>query len=173
MLNSSWEANHPILSDVSFCQTGESLKKVITDILIGNLFSIPVAIICLLLVNRAGRKWLYCPMITICGLSILLMLLIDNELSVLILGCLFTSISNNVWIAYKTWSSELFPTTVRSTAIGILNLIGHTGSILGMTIFALLFYKSCTATLIIFSFLGLLSGFAALFLPDTTNVDIS
>ncbi|EDV20803.1 uncharacterized protein TRIADDRAFT_31308 [Trichoplax adhaerens] len=170
--NVSQKAMHDLGFDSFHCQVGENLKKVIMDILFGNLFSIPIAIMCLLLVNRIGRKWLYWPMITFCGFCILLILLIDNELSALILGSLFTSISNNTWIPYKTWSSELFPTKVRSTAIGIFNVIGHTGSILAMITFSLLFHKNCTATLIIFSSLGLLTGLAGLFLPDTTNADI-
>ncbi|EDV20805.1 uncharacterized protein TRIADDRAFT_596, partial [Trichoplax adhaerens] len=165
--NISHNAMHSLHLNSSACQNGEKLKTVIIDILIGNLLSLPVAIGCLLLINRVGRKWLYFPMITICALSILLMVVIDNVYGALILGCVFTSISNNAWIPYKTWSAELFPTKVRSTSTGILNIVGHTGSILGMTTFAVLFNKNCTATLIIFSLLGFLSGFTALFLPDT------
>ncbi|RDD37984.1 Synaptic vesicle glycoprotein 2B [Trichoplax sp. H2] len=168
----SWNATHFMNSTNFDCQSGESLKSVVLNVLIGNLLSIPTAILCFLLINRVGRKALYIVLVSISGLSIIMMLIFDNTQSVMILACIFTSITVNGWTPCKIWTTELFRTEFRSTAAGIVGFIGYFGGILGMIIFSSLFYSNCIATFTIFSSFCLLSAFVALFLPDTTNADI-
>ena len=159
-------------SNYSGCYSDEKIKNVILNLLLGNLLSIPVTILCLLLINRIGRKILYCFMTSVCGLSIFMIWLLDQALSTMILSSIFLSFTTNAWIPCKIWSSELFCTEIRSTAIGILIVMGNFGAILGMIVFVLLFHVNCTATLLLFSLLGLLSVSVTLFLPDTTAIDI-
>ena len=163
---------HHVSSNFSHCTSGEKLYTVAMNILIGNVLSIPIALLCILLINRLGRKWLYCSMASICALCILMILFIDTLLSTKIISIIFLSFTVNVWIPFKIWSSELFCTEIRSTAVGILSVTGHIGSILGIVAFIVLFHVSCTATLILFSMLGFLIAFTTLFLPDTTDADI-
>ncbi|EDV20806.1 uncharacterized protein TRIADDRAFT_60690 [Trichoplax adhaerens] len=172
MYNLSWNTTHSSHNVASDCQSGNNIRTVILNIFLGHLISIPIAILCVLLINRIGRKALYIILASMSGLSILLLLIIDTMQSSMIIACIFTSISTNGWTPCKIWSTELFRTEFRTTALGIASMMGHLGSILGMIIFAALFYISCTATLIILSALGLLTAVAAIFLPDTTNADI-
>ena len=159
-------------TNTSHCYSGDKLSTVIMDLLIGNLLSIPVAIMAILLINRVGRKILYCVMAFICVLCILLILLIDTTLSTMILLSIFMSLTSNAWIPGKIWSTELFSTEIRGTAIGVLNTFGHIGSILSTIMFSALFDVHCALTLGLFAMFGFVSVFVALFLPDTTDTDI-
>ncbi|RDD37973.1 Synaptic vesicle glycoprotein 2C [Trichoplax sp. H2] len=170
--NIPWNTTHLYNGVNSDCKSGDSLKAIILDILIGNLFSLPVTIFCFLLINRVGRKVLYIILTSISGFCILMILLLDNRLSVMIIACIFTAITTNAWIPCKIWTTELFHTKFRSTVVGILFVIGYSGLIVGLILFAKLYYINCIATYTIFASLGLLSIIAALFLPDTSNSDI-
>ncbi|RDD37985.1 Synaptic vesicle glycoprotein 2A [Trichoplax sp. H2] len=170
--NLSWYTTHSSQNVASDCQSGNNIRTVILNIFLGHLISIPIAILCVLLINRIGRKALYIILASMSGLCILLLLIIDNLQGVLILACIFTSIMTNGWTPLKIWNTELFRTEFRATAQGIIGVNGHLGGALGMIIFAALFYTNCIATYTIFSALGFLSAFLALFLPDTTNLDI-
>ncbi|EDV20807.1 uncharacterized protein TRIADDRAFT_60691 [Trichoplax adhaerens] len=147
--NVSWNTTSLLHSINSDCQTGDSLKAIILDIFIGNLLSLPILILCFLFINRIGRKRLFICLAFTCVICILMILLLDNRLSVMIVASIFTAFTINTWIPCKIWSTELFPTEFRTTVTGILFVIGHTAAIA-----------------------GLIAVIAALFLPDTSNSDI-
>ena len=65
--------------------------------------------------------------------------------------------------------SEMFPTSVRSTALGVCSLFSRVGGIL-----APLITNSNIAgySLIIFGFFGTFAGFAAFFLPETKGKNL-
>ena len=170
--NITMNTTHSTSMNTLDCYNSQNLMTVIFDLLIGNVLCIPLTILCILLIDRVGRKLLYCLIAIMSGLSILLMWLIDSYISTIILSCIFVSFTATAWIPAKTWTSELFCTEIRSTAAGLLNCIGYIGSMLGMTTFVLLFHVNCTATFMIFGLLGLVAVIMTFFLPDTTKANI-
>ncbi|EDV20802.1 uncharacterized protein TRIADDRAFT_60683 [Trichoplax adhaerens] len=141
--------NHHLYTNSPVCVSTEQITSVSVNILIGNVLTIPLSIACITLVNRVGRKWLFIILVFVAVFSIAAMLIIDDIIAVRILVCVFTMVANNGWIPLATWTLELFPTHVRSTAMGILNFSA---------------ISSCI--------LGLLGGVVSLFLPDTSDMNI-
>ena len=172
IVNSSWAIpiHHQAISHICVNQT--SLVPTITNILYANVGTLPFSFLCIALINRAGRKWQYCSLAFITSISVLLIWVIDTRLATMILITIFTIVTNIAWIPYTTWTSELFPTEIRSTVTGILNIIGDGSCVLSTVVFTLLFNVNCTATIILYSLVALSGGIASLFLPDTTNIDI-
>lgn len=171
--NSSWSFAHTVsTSNASFCAGNKDITPVILTILYGNIAAVPFSLFLLFIINRLGRKWLFCLVIFLNGMAILLILLIDNMLSTSIISVIYCALSTSIWIPLTTWSAELFPTTIRSTAIGILHVIFAFIPGIGMVLIGIIFAHSCTITLILFSSTTLLAGLVSLFLPDTTDIDI-
>ena len=172
--NSSWSWTHHLQSsNVSYCVGNRDIRPVILSIFYGSMISVPFALFFLYIINCIGRKWLFCLLIFAIGLCVLLILLIDNISATSILAVVFSAFADSIWIPLTTWATELFPTSIRSTAVGILHIIIAFIPGIGMLIVGIIFAYSCTFTLILFSALSLLAGLVSLSLRDTTNTGIN
>ena len=169
----TWNEIHKVPANISVClDASDNLSSTLTKLMIGNILSIPVTLSCILIVNRYGRKGLFCSLAILSGISIILIWVIDQSVFAIILVCMFSAIAINGWIPLKVWSSELFATEIRSTTFGILNVFGHIGILCGTVIFTPLFYTSCLLCLILYSLITILSGNIVLYQPDTIDTDI-
>ncbi|RDD36496.1 Synaptic vesicle glycoprotein 2B [Trichoplax sp. H2] len=172
--NLPWNRNYMIIFNGSeYLDNRDSkLSSALTHIMLSNILSIPLTLSCILLVGRNGRKGLFCTISIGCGIIVLLIWLIDSSMSAMILVCFFVAFSMNGWIPFTVWTTELFPTEIRSTALGIFNAIGHIGTLCGTIVFPLLFYIDCTASLLLYCIALLVAGIVAIYIQDTVNVDI-
>ena len=172
--NSSWIANrnHHQVNLTFNCITGHHLTELIHHTFYGNVLALPVAIICIFIINRIGRKWLCFCLITLTAIIEFLIMLIDTTQSTMILAVLYYAIANNAWIPIKLWASELFPTELRSSVFGFANILGSSAIAGTVAIFASLFYVNCVAIMTLLAILTSISAIACLLLPDTTDADI-
>lgn len=171
--NSSWSLSHPFQHvNQSSCTNEGELVPVLTNILFGNLLGLPFPLLCVFLLNRVGRKWLSFIIISLTGLSIFFMWLFDSMLSTRILVLIFSMIVNCIWVPLMIWTVELFPTSKRSTVVGILNIFLTITCGIGLMVVAIIFTTHCTLTLLLFSFLCIAAGLACIILPDTNKRDI-
>ena len=161
------------VSNSSICVHGSNLQATIQNIILGNILAAPVAILCILLINRVGRKRLFCSISMLSGIFVFFIVALDKTLSTEIFACAFTTVAINGWIPLELWTAELFPTELRSTAVGILNLVSSLGFLICITTFTLLFHSSCPGSLLLPAILCVLSGLVGCLLPDTSNSDIS
>lgn len=171
--NLSWSSVHTLQSsNLSFCAGNQDITPTITNILFGSILAIPFAFFCLFIINRIGRKWLFCLLIFTISISLFLIWVIDNKIATLIISVIFTMFANSIWIPLTTWSVELFPTSIRSTINGLLLVVVCCISAITLMFVGIIFTYSCTGTLMLFLSVNVLAGLVTLYLPDTTNEDI-
>ncbi|EDV20725.1 uncharacterized protein TRIADDRAFT_60673 [Trichoplax adhaerens] len=136
-------------SSISNCISGPKLTSIVLDVFYGNLVALPIGIAFTILINRIGRKWCCCFVITMSGLIALLIMWIDTVLSTFILAGLYYAIANNLWLGIKIWTAELFPTDLRATTLGLTALLGCLGTVCSLAIFTVLFHVNCIANLLL------------------------
>ncbi|XP_050393876.1 organic cation transporter protein isoform X2 [Patella vulgata] len=152
----------------------------------GNLFlnfflisavELPGFIICNVLIDRLGRRILYCSSMIFCGLSLVMTTLpivfADESFSwtvtlLAVLGKLgITAAFANLWI----YTSELFPTVVRNSGVGSSSMMARLAATsspyvanLGLMIPGAI---GKAAPMIIFGITSIIAGLLALLLPET------
>lgn len=134
---------------------------------------IPGKMLTLLLLDRAGRRPTQAAALVLAGLCILANTLVPLELGVLrsalallglvSLGSTFTSVT--------IYSGELFPTVLRMTAVGLGQMAARAGAILGPLV-RMLGTISSALPLLAYGAVPLLSGLAAVLLPETRGLPL-
>lgn len=142
------------------------------QVLLGGV-DIPAKLATLLLLSRAGRRPTQVASLVLSGLCILAHTLVPPEmgglrsaLAVLGLGGLgatFTCVS--------VYSGELFPTVLRMTVVGMCQMGARTGAILGPLV-RLLDAYGASVPLLVYGAVPVLSGLAALLLPETRGLPL-
>ncbi|XP_052242461.1 organic cation transporter protein-like [Dreissena polymorpha] len=144
---------------------------------INSFFEFAAYGMCLLLLNRVGRKWLHSGSMILGGaacLSTIFTVLYANEnqhwITVMLANIGKFGISAAFGIIY-VWTAELFPTVVRSSGVGSSTMMGRVGSMLCPyiveigTIIKGDFGKALA--LIIFGSMAFIAGLLSLLLPET------
>ncbi|UJR16153.1 hypothetical protein I4U23_003064 [Adineta vaga] len=131
-----------------------------------------------IILDRLGRKFPYCAFATIFGLLALLVIPVQSFLSekTTILRTImflinislkfFASASFGIIYLYST---ELFPTSVRTTGLGICSMTGRLGAILGTFSNDYLTRIWINFPIVLFGILSLIAGIVALIFPETLN----
>lgn len=90
-------------------------------------------IVCLWVVESVGRRFIALAGTALFVLaSVVIYVGIDSAAVVLLaFGVAISVINGGTSLAFYSWSPELFPTSVRGTAVGIANMIGKAGSVVG------------------------------------------
>ncbi|XP_052830426.1 synaptic vesicle glycoprotein 2C [Octopus bimaculoides] len=135
--------------------------------------NLPGNILSMMLVDRIGRKILLVVSMVISGLSVFFIWLVKTKVQSLALSCLFGGISVIGWNSLDTISSEIFPTQLRSTGLGVQTATLRIGAILGNLVFGILINAQCAIPMLLTSGLLLLGGLLAIKLPDLTGKDLS
>ncbi|KAH3819708.1 organic cation transporter protein-like [Dreissena polymorpha] len=144
---------------------------------INSLCELGAYVMCLLLLNRVGRKWLHCGSMILGGaacLSTIFTVLYANEnqhwITVMLPNIGKFGISAAFAIIWF-WTAELFPTVVRSSGVGSSNMMGRLGSMLCPYIVEIgTFIKGDfgkSLPLIIFGSMAFIAGLLSLLLPET------
>nr|XP_048314019.1 solute carrier family 22 member 12 isoform X3 [Myodes glareolus] len=142
------------------------------QMLIG-VVDLPVKIGGLLLLGRLGRRLCQASSLVLPGLSILANILVPHDMEVLrsSLAVLGLGSLGAAFTCATILSSELFPTVLRMTAVGLGQVAARGGAILGPLVPLLSVYGSWLP-LLVYGVVSVLSGLAALLLPETKNLPL-
>ncbi|XP_032401042.1 synaptic vesicle glycoprotein 2B-like isoform X2 [Xiphophorus hellerii] len=134
---------------------------------LGSLAVLPGNIISALFVEKIGRvKIIGGSMLISAGCSFFLFLSFSQS-AIIALQCMFCAVSAAAWNGIEVVTVELYPTSKRATAFGVLNALCKLAAVLGSSIFAS-FVGITKAIPILLSFAALVcGGLVALKLPDT------
>ncbi|XP_019593272.2 solute carrier family 22 member 12 isoform X1 [Rhinolophus sinicus] len=136
-------------------------------------FDIPAKISTLLLLSRLGRRPMQASSLVLAGLCILANTLVPLEMGALraALALLGLCGVGAAFICITIYTGELFPTVLRMTAVGLGQMSARAGGILGPLV-RLLGVHSPSLPLLMYGAVPVLSGLAALLLPETQNLPL-
>lgn len=97
---------------------------------------------------------------------------IQNSTQIVILLCIFDGVSVGAWAALNVVSTELVPTSIRSTAYGVFSACGRIGAIAGNITFGLFGEENITGALSVCGVVLLIGTVCGLLLPNTKGVGI-
>ncbi|GLD67655.1 synaptic vesicle glycoprotein 2B-like protein [Lates japonicus] len=155
-----FELHHPLLSSITqICGRRSSF--------LGSLAVLPGNIISALFMEKIGRvKIIGGSMLISAGCTFFLFLSFSQS-AIIALQCLFCGVSVAAWNGIEVVTVELYPTSKRATAFGVLNALCKLAAVLGSTVFTS-FVGITKIVPILLSFTALMCGaLLALKLPDT------
>ena len=90
-------------------------------------------IVCLFLIESLGRRFIAisCMSILVVACLVIYFGMGVTPLVLLAFGVAIAVINGGTSIAYYAWAPELFPTALRGRAVGIVNMVGKAGSVVG------------------------------------------
>lgn len=107
-----------------FSLTGSFLFSFVTA-----LAQIPGYYLASMLIERMERKWLIAVYATGATVSAIIVALAGNVGILLVGSCLLAAFTNGVAAVYYTYTSELYPTSIRATGMGVASAVGRVGAI--------------------------------------------
>lgn len=139
---------------------------------LGGLMEIPSYTLTIPLVARLGRKISLIGFLVICGLAILVIILVPDERErwwflTLVMVSKF-SITSAYQVIYL-YSSELYPTSLRTRGIGVSSMMGRLGAILSPFVNDILGLYHWAIPSTIFGLLSLSASLLTCFLPETNH----
>ncbi|XP_057584793.1 solute carrier family 22 member 12 isoform X1 [Hippopotamus amphibius kiboko] len=142
------------------------------QVLIG-VVDIPTKTGTLLLLNHLGRRPTQAASLVLAGLCILANTLVPYEMGALrpALAILGLGGVGAAFTCTSTYAGELFPTALRMTAQGLGQMAARGGAILGPLVRLLGIYGA-SLPLLVYGAVPLLSGLAALLLPETKSLPL-
>ncbi|XP_066524782.1 synaptic vesicle glycoprotein 2B [Hoplias malabaricus] len=132
----------------------------------GNIFTI-------LLMDTVGGKILLSGSLLVSSLSVFLIYVVKTKSQSLIMSCVFSGVSVISWNALDVVGTELYPTQLRSSALGFFTGVGRVAAIMGNVVFGQLVDTNCAVPVLLVSVLLLVGGIAALKLPSTKQMDLT
>ncbi|KAL1787537.1 solute carrier family 22 member 12 isoform X1 [Sigmodon hispidus] len=134
---------------------------------------LPVKIGSLMLLNCLGRRLCQASSLVLPGLCILANILVPREMEVLrsALAVLGLGSLGAAFTCATIFSGELFPTVLRMRAVGLGQVAARGGAILGPLV-SLLGVYGPWLPLLVYGVVSVLSGLAALLLPETKNLPL-
>ncbi|AWP08048.1 putative synaptic vesicle glycoprotein 2B-like isoform 2 [Scophthalmus maximus] len=132
----------------------------------GNIFTI-------LMMESTGGKSLLCCSLVVSSLSVFLIYMVQTKTQSLILSCIFSCVSVIAWNALDVVGTELYPTHLRSSALGFFAGIGRVAAIMGNVVFGKLVDTNCAVPVLLVSALLLTGGLVALKLPQSRQTELT
>ncbi|XP_068168903.1 synaptic vesicle glycoprotein 2C isoform X2 [Antennarius striatus] len=132
----------------------------------GNIFTI-------LLMDCIGGKILLSSSLLLSSMSVFLIYTVKTKLQSLIMSCIFGGVSVITWNSLDVLGTELYPTYLRSTALGFFTGVGRVAAIMGNIAFGELVDTNCAVPILLVSVLLLLGGLVALVLPQTKQTELT
>ncbi|CDW56042.1 Organic cation transporter protein [Trichuris trichiura] len=139
--------------------------------IIGGFLEMPCLFVILLTINRFGRRLLLMVGFLLCTFLIFLTVPISNDQQVvkMILVLLAKSVLSAVYAVIYIYTSELFPTVIRNTAMGLCSMIARVGAI-AASYFALWLAEDYAILVsILYGSIALVAGVFVFFLPETAG----
>ncbi|KAG7473318.1 hypothetical protein MATL_G00094400 [Megalops atlanticus] len=132
----------------------------------GNIFTI-------LLMDIVGGKILLSCSLLVSGVSVFFIWMVKTKAQSLVMSCVFSAVSVTSWNALDVVSTELYPTQLRSSALGFFTGVGRVGAIMGNVVFGQLMDSNCAVPVLLVSVLLFSGGLAALRLPHTKRTELT
>ncbi|XP_077425814.1 synaptic vesicle glycoprotein 2C [Vanacampus margaritifer] len=132
----------------------------------GNIFSI-------LVMDNIGGKLLLSVSLLLSSLSVFLIYVVQTKSQSLLLSCLFSGVSVMAWNALDVVATELYPTQLRSSALGFFTGAGRVAAIMGNVAFGNMVDSNCAVPILLVSAMLLTGGVSALFLPRTKQIELT
>ncbi|XP_026167754.1 synaptic vesicle glycoprotein 2B isoform X2 [Mastacembelus armatus] len=132
----------------------------------GNIFTI------LMMDSTGGKALLSCSLL-VSSLSVFLIYAVQTKAQSLVLSCVFSGVSVIAWNALDVVGTELYPTQLRSSALGFFTGVGRVAAIMGNVVFGKLVDTNCSIPVLLVSALLLTGGLVALLLPQTKQTELS
>ncbi|CAN9498915.1 unnamed protein product [Ophioblennius macclurei] len=132
----------------------------------GNIFTI-------LVMDSTGGKTLLSCSLVVSSLSVFFIYLVQTKTQSLTLSCIFSGVSVIAWNALDVMGPELYPTKLRSSALGFLTGVCRVAAIMGNVMFGRLVDTDCAVPILLVSALLLTGGLMALLLPQTRQTELT
>ncbi|KAM9814591.1 synaptic vesicle glycoprotein 2C isoform 1-T1 [Syngnathus typhle] len=132
----------------------------------GNIFTI-------LAMDYIGGKLLLSLSLLVSSLSVFLIYLVQTKSQSLLLSCLFSGVSVMAWNALDVVATELYPTQLRSSALGFFTGAGRVAAIMGNVVFGNMLDSACAVPILLVSAMLLTGGLTAFFLPRTKQMELT
>ncbi|XP_014203835.1 organic cation transporter protein [Copidosoma floridanum] len=168
----NWFANSIVYYGLSL-NTGNLVGNPYLMMFLSGLVEIPSYVLCILLMDRVGRRALISALMLVGGICCISAASIDKDepgmavYSVVVVLFGKACIAGSFAIVYN-YTAELFPTVLRNTALGVGSMCARlSGALTPMIMLLDSFDPKVPAT--VFGFVALLAGFLVLYLPETLN----
>ncbi|XP_070963568.1 synaptic vesicle glycoprotein 2B [Oncorhynchus clarkii lewisi] len=132
----------------------------------GNIFTV-------LLMDVIGGKALLCCSLLLSSVSVFLIYEVKTKAQSLLISCVFSGVSVVAWNSLDVLGTELYPTQLRSSALGFFTGIGRVAAIMGNIVFGQLVDTNCAIPVLLVSALLLTGGITALRLPRTKQAELT
>ncbi|XP_066270386.1 synaptic vesicle glycoprotein 2C-like isoform X1 [Branchiostoma lanceolatum] len=134
--------------------------------------NLPGNIFATVLMHKLGAKILLSGSLVFSGVSVFFFWFVSSKTQSLIASCAFGGISVIAFNSLDVLGAELYPTHLRSTAMGIQTGMGRIAAILGNVVFGLLVDTHCAIPLLMVAGLLVIGGLAAIKLPNTKGMEL-
>ncbi|KPP70829.1 synaptic vesicle glycoprotein 2C-like [Scleropages formosus] len=131
----------------------------------GNIFTI------LLMDVVGGRVLLSCSLL-VSGVSVFSVWAVKTKTQSLVMSCVFSAVSVVAWNALDVVSTELYPTALRSSALGFFTGIARVAALMGNLAFGQLVDTNCAIPVLLVAALLASGGITALKLPQTKQAEL-
>uniref|UniRef100_W5NCW7 Synaptic vesicle glycoprotein 2 n=1 Tax=Lepisosteus oculatus TaxID=7918 RepID=W5NCW7_LEPOC len=135
--------------------------------------NLPGNILTILLMDSVGGKVLISFSLLVSGVSVFFIWLVKTKLQSLAMSCLFSAVSVISWNALDVIGVELYPTQLRSSALGFFTGVGRVAAILGNLVFGQLLDTSCAIPILLVAALLFSGGLSAILLPRTLQTELT
>lgn len=132
----------------------------------GNIFTI-------LMMDTIGGKALLSCSLLVSSVSVFAIYAVNTKTQSLLMSCVFSGVSVVAWNALDVVGTELYPTHIRSSALGFFTGVGRVAAIMGNVVFGQLVDTNCAVPVLMVSALLLAGGLAALRLPRTKQAELT
>ncbi|XP_060709635.1 synaptic vesicle glycoprotein 2B isoform X1 [Hemiscyllium ocellatum] len=132
----------------------------------GNIFTI-------LLMDLLGGKFLLGASLFLSGICAFFIWQVKTKTQSLIVSCVFSAISVVAWNSLDVIGLELYPTNLRSSALGVFTGISRVASILGNVVFGQLVDMNCSVTILLVAAIFFIGSLACFKLPNTKHIELS
>ncbi|KAK5927619.1 hypothetical protein CgunFtcFv8_012756 [Champsocephalus gunnari] len=132
----------------------------------GNIFTI-------LIMDTTGGKPLLAVSLMVSSVSVFFIYLVQTKAQSLLLSCIFSGVSVIAWNSLDVLGTELYPTQIRSSALGFFTGVGRVAAIMGNIGFGMLVDTNCAVPILLVSALLLTGGLVALLLPQTKHSELT
>merc|ERR1719370_1184639 len=153
----------------SHCSSSIPDNQVFINSFIISLSAAPTNIWTIFHMDKLGRKFFLCFSMLLSGASAFLIYLVNSATMNLILSCVFGAVSTMGFNSLDCLGIELFPTSLRSTAMAVTLLAARLGAIFGNLVFGYLVTSHCAIPILMVAGLLIGGGMMGVALPNTTK----
>ncbi|XP_072020579.1 synaptic vesicle glycoprotein 2C-like isoform X2 [Amphiura filiformis] len=146
--------------------------QIYTDAFYTSLANLPGNLITIILMDVVGRKAILCSSLVLSGVGVFFIYLVKTRTQVLIMSCLFSGISVMAWNAISVLGVEMYPTSIRGTALGFQSVSNRIGAIFGNLIFGALIDTNCAIPILTVAAMLAIGGIVTLTLPNTLKISL-